>query len=125
VLADLPPGAAVKAGLVWVRVLANDNEQAARAVLENFQHPRLSHFYDQHQRAAREMAAVLGGAGHFAWDTYLIFPRQARWGEAPVDWVHQLDHTEWAPAERRRRGEGLVQAISQMIKNAWHEPLHG
>jgi hypothetical protein len=128
VLGELPPGVQVWASLVWVRALAADDEPATQTAMESLQHPRLSHFYDHHQRAAREMASALGGAGHFAWDVYLVFDSQATWRETPptpVDWAHQLDNSEWAPAERRRSGEALVQAISQMIKNALHEPLHG
>lgn len=113
--ASLPVGVS----LVWVRVLAEDDEQAARTAAGQFQHPGLQHFYDPSQLAAREMATVLGGKGHFAWDAYLAFAAEAAWEDEPpqpVDWVHQLDHAAWAPAERQRKGEALVQAINQMIK---------
>lgn len=117
-LDTLPAGAPISASLVWVRVLEEDDQQTARAIATQFQHPRLQHFYDPRQLAAREMAAALGGAGHFAWDVYLVFPAGATWygvPPQPSDWVHQLDHTAWAPAERRRKGDALLQALEKML----------
>lgn len=121
VLDELAPNAEVSASLVWVRVLPEDGEQAARAAAARLQQPRLSHFYDRHQRAAREMAAALGGAGHLAWDVYLVFPRFVTWADEapePADWVHQLDQPSWAPVVRQHKGEALVQAIHRMIHKA-------
>lgn len=60
------------------------------------------------------MATALGGAGHIAWDVYLIFSAGATWDDLPPqprDWVHQLDHAAWAPAERRRKGADLLEAL--------------
>lgn len=118
VLDELATGIAVSASLVWVRVLEGDHEQAARAAAQQLGHPLLSQFYDPQQRAARQMAARLGGAGHYAWDLYLVFAPGAAWGEQPpqpVDWAHQLDHAAWAPAERRRKGAALLEALKSML----------
>jgi hypothetical protein len=120
VLEELSPSARVSASLVWVNVLGEDDAQAAQAATGQFHHARLLHFHDPHQLAARQMAATLGGAGYFAWDTYLVFASGATWEDAPPlpeNWVHQLDHSSWAPAERRRKGEGLVQALYHMLIN--------
>ena len=121
VLEELSPSAKVSASLVWVNVLGEDDTQAAQAAAGQFHHTRLRHFHDPHQLAARQMAAKLGGAGYFAWDTYLVFASGATWGDQPpqpADWVHQLDRAAWAPAERRRGGEALVRAIAQMVDKA-------
>jgi len=104
--------------LVWVRVLEEDNLQAAQFAADQMADQSLRHFYDPQQRAAREMAAVLGGPGWFAWDTYLVFSSEAEWREAPPqpsDWAHQLDQDAWAPAQRRHKGQALVDAIHRMI----------
>ena len=105
--------------MVWIRVLGEDDLQAAQDAAERLVDPRLRHFYDPQQRAAREMAAVLGGMGQFAWDVYLVFDVDAIWGDEPPqprDWAHQLDHSAWAPAERRQKGETLVRALQSMLQ---------
>jgi hypothetical protein len=118
VLTELPADQQVVGSLIWVRVLEADTEQAAQLAASQMADPRLEQFYDPGLRAAREMAAVLDGSGSYAWDTYLVFPPGLEWREAPPkpsDWVHQLDHAAWAPAERRQIGEALVKAIRRMI----------
>jgi hypothetical protein len=118
VLAEMPASAQMSAGLVWVHVLDADDAPAAQAAAARLQHPRLTHFHDPGQIAAREMAAALGGPDGFAWDVYLVFSPEAVWTDEPprpVDWVHQLDHAAWAPAERRRKDEALVEALQRML----------
>jgi hypothetical protein len=124
VLSEMPVHAKVSAGLVWVHALEADDAPAAQVAAAQIQHIRLAHFHDPGKLAARRMAAVLGGAGHFAWDVYLVFAPQATWTDLPpqpVDWVHQLDHAAWAPAERRRKGEALVQALESLLAGALTE----
>ena len=107
--------------LIWVRVMEDDNQQTAQIAADQMADPRLRHFYDPHLKAAREMAAVLGGPGSYAWDTYLVFSPGAEWREAPPqpsDWAHQLDHVAWAPEQRRHKGQALVDAIRRMIASA-------
>ena len=118
VLSASPP---VGVSLVWVRVLAEDDDQAAQTAAGQFQHPGWQNFYDPGQLAAREMAAALGGAGSFAWDVYLAFSTGITWDAVPPKpsgWVHQLDHAAWASAERCFKGEALIQAIYQMVNQA-------
>jgi len=118
VLEELPPSTKVSASLVWVRVLSEDHEQAAQAAAEGLQSPLLHHFYDPEQRAARQMGAILGGAGHFAWDVYLVFAAGTLWEDEPplpAGWAHQLDHSTWAPAERRHKGEALINALRSLL----------
>jgi hypothetical protein len=118
VITELPAGLPVKASLVWVRVFEGDNRQAAQRAAEQLVEPRLRHFYDPQQRAAEQMATVLDGPGGYAWDTYLVFSPGQTWEDAPPepsDWVHQLDHAAWAPAQRRKKGEDLIKAMSSML----------
>jgi hypothetical protein len=121
VIAELPAGFPVQGSLIWVRVFDEDNLHAAQTAAEQMVDPRLRHFYDPQQRAAREMAAALGGPGRYAWDTYLVFSAGLTWSEAPPepsDWVHQLDHAAWAPAARRYKGQALENAIRRMMTTA-------
>jgi len=126
VMATLPASLVVNCSLVWVPVLEKDNLHAAQQAVAQLKtnqiaDPRLHHFYDPQQRAAREMASALGGKGSFAWDTYLVFSPGVTWTETapqPSDWVHQLDHSTWAPAQRRYKGQALIDAIWRMIDSA-------
>lgn len=121
VLEELSQEAQVCATVVWVHVLAADDEQAARAAARRMHMPRMRHFYDHHQYAARQMADVLGGEGYFAWDTYLVFAKYATWRDKPpfpADWVHQLDNTAWAPAHRRKKGWDLIKVMQAMLLQA-------
>jgi hypothetical protein len=64
---------------------------------------------------------MLDGPGSYAWDTYLVFSPEAEWREAPPqpnNWIHQLDHAAWAPADRRHKGQALVDALRLMITSA-------
>lgn len=118
VMEKLPPSAKASAGLVWVNVLEEDDAKAAQAAAAQLQHPCLTHFHDPGQLAAQEMATTLGGAGRFAWDVYLVFAADAAWDGGPpqpADWAHQLDRSAWAPAERLRKGEALVETLQKML----------
>jgi len=121
VLAELPALTPVVGSLVWVRVLDEDSQQATQLAADQLADPHLVHFYDPQQRAAREMAVALGGTGSYAWDTYLVFSPGVTWRVAapqPSDWVHQLDNVTWAPAQRRKKGEALINALQTMIQQA-------
>jgi hypothetical protein len=117
----LPATTSVVGSLVWVRVWEEDDEQAAQLAANQLADAHLRHFYDPQQRAARDVAVMLGGTGSYAWDTYLVFSPGQTWNEAPPwpsEWAHQLDHTAWAPEQRRRKGQALVDAIWHMIGSA-------
>lgn len=72
---------------------------------------RATHFYDSQRRAARAIAASVGGAGAVAWDTYLFYRPGAVWAEAPPlpdRWMHQLGPSGWADPLRFRWAESLA-----------------
>lgn len=121
VIATLPVTTPVVGSLIWVRVLEDDDQQAAQIAADQIADPHLRHYYDPEQRTAREMADVLGGSGSYAWDTYLVFSSDTIWREIPPepsDWAHQLDHAAWAPEQRRHKGQALVEAIRRVIASA-------
>ena len=118
VVAEVAETTLVAVSLVWVQVLKDDSRQAAQIAIDQIDHPGWRHFYDPQQIAAREMAYVISGCESYAWDTYLVFSAEAEWTEAPPqpsDWVHQLDHANWAPEHRRKKGPALFEALQKMI----------
>ena len=66
-----------------------------------FPDPRARHFWDEAGWTIRAFAPVLGIRGA-AWDLYLIYGPEARWGAgpppAPLFWMHQLRNVDNGPA---------------------------
>jgi hypothetical protein len=86
--------------MVWIEMLANDNESAARRAADSIRHPRIRHFHDPRRLAGQVIAESLGAPGETAWDTYLFYAKSSEWREkppVPVDWAHQ-NSEGWDPA---------------------------
>lgn len=81
--------------VVWMPVLAVDDREAAlraRAIVDD---DRVRHFWDLDQSLGRAYgrSIELPRGGDLAWDMYLVFNPNARWGSAlpiPSVWNHQL-----------------------------------
>jgi hypothetical protein len=90
----------LRAYVVWVAVLPDDSEAAARASASLVPDARASHYWDA-SRAAEAFRPELGlPEGTPAWDVYLLYGREARWGAtppAPAYWAHQLGDEIAAP----------------------------
>lgn len=93
-LADLPD-ASVEVFFVWVRVFAEDLPDPARALAAELADPRAHHYWDAPLRLGKDLVPVLDVAPMaFAWDVYLFFDAQARWGARPpppTDWAHFMN----------------------------------
>jgi len=82
------------AGLVvWVPMLAGDDDIAASTQTEGWMDQRVKHWWD----GDRDVSKVFGhglGLESPAWDVYLLYAPGIRWeGEqppAPCYWMHQL-----------------------------------
>lgn len=88
--------------VVWLPVLDEDNEAAARASASRFHDPRVRHYWDRTDAFGLALGRVLaipasrfepGRAHGIAWDVYLVYPRSTPWDATiptPRFWMHQL-----------------------------------
>ncbi|HSH79405.1 MAG TPA: hypothetical protein VLA19_12860 [Herpetosiphonaceae bacterium] len=103
----------IRVSIVWIPMLVDDSEAAARRSAQLLAEPRVRQFYDARQEVGRVVADSLGAAGEIAWDTYLFYRPGSIWNvdpPAPDTWMHQLS-AKWAPPSHLRRGDALPQAL--------------
>lgn len=98
--------------VVWIPVMPEDGEGAARAAASRLRDPRVAHFWDPERALGRALGETLAIparrepaiASRLAWDVYVLYPRAATWARdrrappAPVFWMHQLDQVDAATA---------------------------
>ena len=105
--------------MVWIPMRPEDSAAAARESARLYGDHRVAHYYDADKSAGRAIARSLGGEGDVAWDTYLVYPPQSEWGDAPPpsSWVHQLRESVWAVRARYQTGAGLVSELQGMVRH--------
>ena len=87
----------LRALVVWVPILPDDDADAAARAAARCAEPRVSHYWDPDRALGEALGKALalppreGRETGVAWDVYLLFGRGARWGAAPAFWMHQLD----------------------------------
>lgn len=119
---DLFPNADLSVSIVWINMLADDNEERAKESARMFTpDPRLRHFYDPEKRSGIAIAQSLGGEkGAVAWDIYLFYKNGSEWLKRPpqpTDWVHQLKEDNWADPNLYYRGDDLADKLSEIMRS--------
>jgi hypothetical protein len=105
--------------IVWIPMLLDDSEDAARAATALIPDARACHYFDPNRQAGRVLASRMGGEGQVAWDIYLLFPPGVAWEDEPplpIDWVHQLGNTGWADPARCHHGDDLVAGLAALLQ---------
>ncbi len=94
----------LRAYVVWVPILPDDNEAAALGACELVTDAGATHFWDEQRVLPDMFASVLGLPEDWpAWDVYLAYPPGVTWpnsiqnAPAPAFWHHQLPNLEIAP----------------------------
>jgi hypothetical protein len=113
------PDADLYLAIVWIGMLPDDTEEAARAITASMpSHPRVQYFYDPERRAGQAIARRLGGPGAVAWDIYLFYSKGSEWTAdppLPVRWMHQLARSTWANAIYYHAGDDLVAKLHEAV----------
>lgn len=117
----------LRAYVVWLPVLRAGNVSfAADREGGRIGDPRALHFLDPDARLAREYSTVLHLPGRApAWDVYLVFGPEARWGSEPPPptyWMHQLGN---APPDLRLKGEQLARIVTSLLSSSRKPEGHG
>lgn len=118
----------LRAYVVWLPVLDEDDAAAARASAARLRDPRVRHYWDATSAFGVALGRALaippsrfepGRAHGLAWDVYLVYPRTASWDAAiptPGFWMHQLHQVspeqapEFEPRAFRARVEAAVRS---------------
>src|SRR3990172_3345638 len=91
----------VRAYVVWVSMLPNDEFEAAREARRLVPDRRAMPFWDAGPDLTEPFGPTLGlPPACPAWDVYLLYPAGVTWGEeppAPAHWQHQLPGVTGAP----------------------------
>jgi len=91
---DQVPSPDLAAYFIWVPVLGEDDEDAARRATVLVPDSRARHYWSPTESTAWAFQASLPLVDEFAWDVYLVYDRGIEWsGEsppAPTYYQHQL-----------------------------------
>ncbi len=114
----------LRAYIVWLPALRSGaHEPAARREAGRIPDSRAERFYDPEARVGKLYSGILHLPwGLPAWDVYLVFGPEVRWGErppAPTYWMHQLGRA--GPPELRLDGEQLARVISGLLATAGNQ----
>ena len=119
------PSADVSISIVWIDILAMDDNATAQRVAGIFNDPRVRQFHDPNGLAGDAFAKGLLDQPP-AWDIYLLYAASPRklWVDdppKPTDWMHQIAHRSADPA-RRRGGHDLVVGLYDAMSDLGFDP---
>ena len=107
----------LSAYFVWVPVLGEDDQDAARRATVLVPDSRASHYWAPTESTARAVQAALPLVDEFAWDVYLVYDRGIEWTgkspPAPTYYQHQL--VGRLPAGRMLDGPVLRERVLQFV----------
>jgi hypothetical protein len=104
--------------IVWIDMLAEDNEESAKSSAGIFQGEKVQQFHDPNRLLGKMIAESSGARNAIAWDVYLFFDKETEWEEdlpAPLDWAHQLEDP-WADPDHYAWGEVLPGRLRGIIE---------
>lgn len=110
----------LKVFIVWIKMYPADTIEVAQEASKLFsQDARVVQYYDPNKLTGSVIAEGLGaGAGQIAWDIYLFYDGNARWGTQPpppAEWAHQLGDTNWANVGNYHPGDELYQVLEKFM----------
>ncbi len=112
-------GADLRVYAVWVPMLRIDFSLAVSRATTWLPDKRVDQFWDAEGELPRAYSRILRlPDSRPAWDVYLVFDREARWGAeppAPAQWMHQLGG---GPPARRLDAKRLAGEVDELLKGA-------
>ncbi len=115
------PETDIRLSVIWIEMLPTDSLEAARRMADGMIDPRVRHYFDPRQThlAGKALAhGIIAEGGGPAWDVYLFYGREAKWGAEPplpAEWCHQLSGGQRADPSRYAGG---------VVAERLHEEMH-
>jgi hypothetical protein len=111
----------LKVFVIWTPRYPGDNRDRAVASSSIVPDSRATQFWDAAGYLPREYGRILSlpEEDQFAWDTYMIFDRDAEWNQSPPppdDWMHQMSKALGPNHPRWLDGDKLRQAIVRLLQ---------
>jgi hypothetical protein len=101
--------------VVWGPMLEKEKEEDAKKATVHLPDPRVTHFWTPEHGVAEAFEAPLGLDKVRAWDTYMLFGPQARWGETPPVPDFYMHVGKPLPPERRLNGDTLAAEARKLL----------
>lgn len=111
------PDPRLRVYVVWGPMLGPETEADARAATALVPDPRVTHFWTGANTLAERLRGAAGLTDELAWDTYQLFPPDARWGEAPPTPSYVMHVEKRLPPERRLNGEKLAAEARRLLSH--------
>lgn len=112
------PDDALRVYAVWGPMLGEEKEPDAHHATATLPDPRVAHFWTDAHGVAEAFQAPLGLADAKAWDTYMLFPAGAHWGEGAPKPVFYMHVGKPLPKELRLNGETLARQVRSALGEA-------
>ncbi len=118
VLVEEHPEIDIAVMIVWIDMLAEDNEEAAKISAGIFRGKPVRQFHDPNHVLGTMIAERFGASNAIAWDVYLFYDKGSEWKDvmpAPLDWAHQLDDP-WADPAHYAWDEALPVRLREIVR---------
>ncbi|HYN22192.1 MAG TPA: hypothetical protein VE078_14625 [Thermoanaerobaculia bacterium] len=100
--------------VVWGPMLGGETMEEAREAASLLPDPRTAHFWTGAHVLAEALRASAGLEEELAWDTFLLFPPEVGWGNAPPTPAYVMHVGKRLPPDRRLNGEKLAEQVNRL-----------
>ncbi len=111
----------VKVYVVWEPVQSKDSRSLAETVTSYLPDARATHFWEAGRAVGTSFKGDLGIKSFPAWDVFLVFSPESRWGAAPpapAFFMHNLLGEPELPKEKHLNGVRLAEEIRRQLQGA-------
>ena len=95
-------------------MLGGETMEEAREVSSLLPDPRTAHFWTGAHVLAEALRTAAGLEEELAWDTFLLFPPEVGWANAPPTPAYVMHVGKRLPPDRRLNGEKLAEQVNRL-----------
>jgi hypothetical protein len=102
--------------MVWGPMLGGEKAEDAREATALIPDPRATHYWTGSHTLAELLRGAAGLKEELAWDTFLLFPPEGRWGDLPPPPAYVMHVNKRSlPPERRLNGDKLFEQVKKLL----------